>query len=367
MKKIYSILMTAGFVCVSCGSRMSTTKQSSDITALNYIAEIIIPQGFIFEGEEVGGLSAIDYANGSWYVLSDDRKSPRYYSLGLNYNTNGFENPKILGVAALKSKNNLPFKSGLADPESLRVSGANELYWSSEGNISTGIHPFIYRASRDGTYIAEIKLPNRYLAGQDAKNGPRNNGVFEALSLDYNSNNLWVTTELPLVQDGEIPTSKSATSPVRIANINVAKNTFESEYVYMLDKVARPGKMEVNGITEILSYSKNRLLILERSYASGHSDGGNNVKIYKVDISGATDVSKINNLSNTDFTPVEKTLLFDFNTIRAQLPSGRVDNIEGMTFGPLLENGKKSLVVISDNNFNNFGEQVTQLILFEVE
>ena len=62
----------------------------------------------------------------------------------------------------------------------------------------------------------------------------------------------------------------------------------------------------------------------------------------------------------------KKTLLLDFSSVRSELTSGIVDNIEGMTFGPELENGHKSLVFISDNNFNAFGTQLTQIILFEV-
>jgi hypothetical protein len=41
-----------------------------------------------------------------------------------------------------------------------------------------------------------------------------------------------------------------------------------------------------------------------------------------------------------------------------------IDNIEGVTFGPDLPNGHKTLVFISDNNFNVF--EKTQLLLFEV-
>jgi hypothetical protein len=43
----------------------------------------------------------------------------------------------------------------------------------------------------------------------------------------------------------------------------------------------------------------------------------------------------------------------------------RVDNLEGMTFGPALPNGKRSLVLVSDNNFNPL--QLTQFLAFEVQ
>jgi hypothetical protein len=42
-----------------------------------------------------------------------------------------------------------------------------------------------------------------------------------------------------------------------------------------------------------------------------------------------------------------------------------IDNIEGVTFGPTLANGKKSLIFIADNNFNPLEQ--TQFLLFEIE
>jgi hypothetical protein len=41
-----------------------------------------------------------------------------------------------------------------------------------------------------------------------------------------------------------------------------------------------------------------------------------------------------------------------------------IDNIEGMTFGPLLSNGHKTLVFVADNNFSK--DQKAQLLLFEI-
>jgi hypothetical protein len=42
----------------------------------------------------------------------------------------------------------------------------------------------------------------------------------------------------------------------------------------------------------------------------------------------------------------------------------KVDNLEGMAFGPRLANGHASLVMISDDNFS--ATQVTQVLVFEV-
>lgn len=41
-----------------------------------------------------------------------------------------------------------------------------------------------------------------------------------------------------------------------------------------------------------------------------------------------------------------------------------IDNIEGVTFGPTLSNGKRSLLFIADNNFNPL--EKSQVFLFQV-
>ena len=241
------------------------------------------------------------------------------------------------------------------------------MIWSSEGSISQGIQPFVRKATLDGAYISEITVPNIFKVDGDLTTGPRNNGVFEGLSRNFVGQDFWVALELPIIQDGEVPTSRSANAPTRISSINNATSSFENQYAYELDKVARPGLVEVNGITEILSYDENKLLVLERSYAAGYNDGGNDIKLYTIDVSDATDIRDIASLKETPYTPVQKTLLLDFDSLRGSLTDGIVDNIEGMSFGPLLENGKRSLVVISDNNFSSFGPQLTQLIVFQVD
>jgi 3-phytase len=51
---------------------------------------------------------------------------------------------------------------------------------------------------------------------------------------------------------------------------------------------------------------------------------------------------------------VRKTLLYDFSTGFAP------DNLEGMTFGPVLPDGDRTLVLVSDDNFVIL--QATQIV-----
>ncbi|WP_035337051.1 esterase-like activity of phytase family protein [Dokdonia sp. PRO95] len=364
-KQIYSLLIIT--LLLSCKSSSLLQSKTQEIRQLDFVNEVIIPADAMYEDIAVGGLSSIDYMDGKWYIISDDRKNPRFYIADIKIENGKLQLPVFTSMVNFKDTLGIAFKSGLADPESLRVTPSNDIIWSSEGNISKGINPFIRTSSMDGAFKNAIAIPSRYLVQNDIASGPHNNGVFEALSRNYDNKGFWVTTELPLKQDGIVPTASDANSPVRIAYIDHERKTFKKEYAYMLDKVAREGKLEVNGVTEILSYNEHSFLVLERSYASGHDDGGNDVKIYQVSTKNATDVNDLNSLSNSSYTPATKKLLLDFSSVRSQLTDGIVDNIEGMTFGPNFENGNRSLVVISDNNFNSFGKQLSQIILFEIK
>lgn len=362
------ILSTTILLSCSTTKKISAPLTDKDgITSLRFIDEVILPNNTEFENTSVGGLSGIDYANGRWFVICDDRKKPRFYEFDLKFTIDNFEHAKVSDVTILRDTTGNPFTPGTADPESLRVTDTGMIVWSSEGNISTKVDPFLRISDANGAYKNSITLPSRYRAKQNGIKGPRNNGVFESLSRDYTSKNFWTAIELPLEEDGDVPTSTTAMSPVRLAFIDMEKKTFGQEFAYELGKVARKGEIEVNGITEILSYDKNSFLVLERSYSKGYEDGGNSIKVYKATTSGATDVSGISSLSKTAYTPVKKELLLDFDTIRNQLKNGIIDNIEGMSFGPDFPNGNRSLIFVSDNNFNAFGAQITQFILFEVQ
>jgi hypothetical protein len=56
---------------------------------------------------------------------------------------------------------------------------------------------------------------------------------------------------------------------------------------------------------------------------------------------------------------VQKSLLLNLDTLGIPL-----DNVEGMTFGPRLPDGRRSLILVSDNNFSPMA--FTQFLLFGV-
>ncbi len=375
----FAVLLAVG----SCGSVEGQEKNENQnqetnplseehqtITQLRFIDEYIIPDGMVFQNTIVGGISGIDYANNTWYMISDDRITPHFYTADIALSSEGITAINFTGITNFKDANGANLEESITDPEAIRYGNEN-VVWTSEGNIDKGIAPFLRTASLDGTFVSEATLPERYMPNAASSFGPRQNGVFEGLCVSYDRKGYWVSMELPLKQDSEMPTLEDTDAKIRIAYINKATNAFEKEIVYDLDPVARPALLgttfEVNGVAELFAYAEHKFLVLERSYSTGYLDGGNTIKIYDVDATNATDVSGLDSLKGAEYTEVSKTLLLDFDTIRSELTSGIIDNIEGITFGPLLENGNRSLVLVADNNFSFFGPQLNQFILLEIE
>jgi hypothetical protein len=103
-------------------------------------------------------------------------------------------------------------------------------------------------------------------------------------------------------------------------------------------------------------------LAMERSFAVGV---GNTVRLYETSVNGATDYSDVTALNWDGCQPsingvMSKDLVADFEDDLGVTP----DNLEGMGFGPYLPDGRRLLIVVSDNNFNP--SQVTQFIALAV-
>jgi hypothetical protein len=117
------------------------------------------------------------------------------------------------------------------------------------------------------------------------------------------------------------------------------------------DPVAEPPvpatQFSVNGIVELLPLNNQFLIAMERSFSVGAAGTGNTIRIYEVALPGSGGTA-------------QKTLLLDLDELGIPL-----DNVEGMTFGPRLPDGRRSIVLVSDNNFA--ASQFTQFLLFAVE
>jgi hypothetical protein len=98
------------------------------------------------------------------------------------------------------------------------------------------------------------------------------------------------------------------------------------------------------------------MLVLELAFSMGV---GMSLRLYEIDTRGASDTLATPQLVAGDYRPAAKKLVADFGA----LGLSRLDNTEGMCWGPRLANGRRTLVFVSDDNFS--ARQVTQFAAFE--
>ena len=381
MKKSLLIFTGAGvisFLLAACAPLAPVKPAMPDtVSSLRFIGEQRLPWRQQYKDTLVGGLSGIDYdaASGEWVMISDDRSAhnpARYYSARLQYDGQAFKPVELTGTTVLRQKDGSiypskeDYKRGggeVADLETIRVDPQDGSIWyGSEGDVGLGLDPFVRHATRDGRYIATLPLPAMFSVSADRKTGPRNNQSFEGMSFSPDGRTLWVSLEGPMYQDGPAPDPEHG-AVNRITQF-ARDGKVLGQYAYPLGAIpAAPGKGKYadNGISEIVAISATRLLVMERSGVQA-DDGKytDYVRIYEIDTAGATDIQKEPTLQGAAYQMVKKRLVLDVGQLNLPI----VDNLEGMSFGPVLANGHASLVLISDDNFGK--NQVTQLLLFEI-
>jgi hypothetical protein len=334
---------------------------------LEFLGQTIVPTGTTFAGTTVGGLSSITYDSdrGGFYVLSDDQSQfqpARFYTLRLDIGDGELEAGDVHfdAVTTLKGPDGQPYAPFSLDPEGLTLTKDDELVVTSEGFATRQIAPWVRTYELDGTMTGELPVPSAFIP--TATSGVRQNLAFEAAAVAPNGRFLFVGMEGALVQDGP-PATLTGGSPVRILRYNLSTNRLDRQYLYWTDPIAEPPvpttNFAVNGLVELLPFNNEFMLSMERSFSVGAPDTGNTIKLYTVAFPGADNVNGADSLAGalSGIRPVDKTLLLDLDTLGIPL-----DNVEGMTLGPTLPDGRRSLVLVSDNNFA--ATQFTQFLLF---
>ncbi|RAM52943.1 MAG: hypothetical protein C6Y22_03930 [Hapalosiphonaceae cyanobacterium JJU2] len=339
-----------------------------EIADIKFIGSATLPKGLFFQKTEVGGLSGITYdtKNDLYYAISDDRSNKaaaRFYTLKINLSQGSLKDNDvtIVGVTPLINEAGKNFGAGSIDTEGIALTSKSTVFISSEGDANQVINPFIKEFSLfSGKELITLPIPNKFLPDKSGKTGIRNNLAFESLTITPNENNLFTATENALIQDGS-EAKPNTSSPCRILQYNLLTNQPEKEYLYQTEAIApffNISRKFASGIPDLIALdNQGHFLSLERSFTGL----GFYIALFQVSLEGATDIHNINNLlasSSPNIKPVQKKLLFDLRKLDVYL-----DNIEGITLGPKLPNGQRSLILVSDNNFNSL--QRTQFLAFE--
>lgn len=249
------------------------------------------------------------------------------------------------------------------DPEGIRIGPDGDLFISDEYG------PSILRFDRNGKFKNSVPVPKHFRVKHPAatktvenssnSSGRQSNRGMEGLAISSTNKTLFGLMQSPLLQDCvRSETGKPLGSNCRLLKIGLNKPTETTEYLYRLDANS-------NKLNEILSVDSDRFLVIERD---GYSATAAKCKtIQLISTRDATDIQSQVRLPEktipSGVTPVDKRVFIDlldpsFGLAGAKMP----EKIESLCFGPSLDDGRRTLVVVSDNDF--LPDQPTRIWVF---
>ncbi|WP_460200888.1 esterase-like activity of phytase family protein [Scytonema sp. NUACC21] len=343
---------------------------SVPITGINFIGSASFPSNFSYQKTPMGGFSGITYEPKKqiYYTISDDRSdkaAARFYTLKIDLRNGLLKNDGVapIGVTTLLNESKQAFATGSIDPEGIALTSKDTVFVSSEGDVRKQINPFIREfALSSGQELASLSIPNKFLPDNKGSQGIRNNLALESLTITPDEKYLFTATENALVQDGSVA-KPNISSPSRILQYNLITRKPEKEFLYLTEPIAPLFGLSPrfdSGLTDLVALDNyGNFLSIERTFTGL----GFSIALYQISIEGSDDISNINSLSTFDIKKVksvEKKLLLDLRKLDVAL-----DNIEGLTLGPKLPDGQRTLILVADNNFNPI--QQTQILAFKIQ
>jgi hypothetical protein len=310
---------------------------------------------------ELSGLS-YDAERGVYYVIADRSASgpARVFTLSARVNNDKLETPSIIGMAVLSNTPDAPYTGQNFDGEGIAFPGGVTMFVSSEGGGGPGQQPAIEQFSLYGGHLGSLKVPvNLQIGG--------NNLSFEGLALSPSGRSLFVSMEGPIPTDGLTSDNRGRIRIQRYRQDDLGVFQPAEQYFYL----TAPGRDATElGVSELIALSDSELLVLERGFVAGK---GNTVRIFRASLVNADDVSRAITLNNPSLRPLTKSLFLDLAacpTSGATQQPGAVqandllDNFEGMALGPDLGQGRRLMLLVSDDNSGS--TQTTRLVALAV-
>lgn len=250
------------------------------------------------------------------------------------------------------------------DPEGLRI-GGNGMVW-----ISDEYGPRLAAFDAAGVLTRELALPAGFRVGfssadakfEDAHNlrGRRANRGMEGLALTPDGRHLVGLMQSALLQDAR---RDEAGKPVgwntRVIRINLETGAQE-QFVHRLAG-------ESHKLHEILAIDSDRFLVIEQDGLGGEAAAYK--KVVALDLGAATPVDAESRLSTEELPdsirPAGRADFLDLLAPRHGLAGPAMpEKIEGLCWGPRLADGRRTLVVATDNDFR--AEQDSMFFVFSV-
>ncbi len=250
------------------------------------------------------------------------------------------------------------------DPEGIRLGPNGSFFLSDEYG------PHLLEFTTDGKLLRRFKVPDRYqvktpcLTKEDENRsndcGRQGNQGLEGLAVSNDGDRLFALFQSSLLQDcSHRESGKPKGMNCRLLELDTKQESFR-EFLYPLDE---PG----NKLNEILAYGNQTFLVIERDGEAGTQSRFK--KIMQVDLSDATEIQDRKSLPADsipgEIQPVGKETFIDLLDERFGLAGKSMpEKIEGLTWGPELSDGRRTLLVATDNDFKI--QQPTMIYCFAI-
>ena len=324
------------------------------------------------DSNQFGGLSALDYTgSGNRFLLLADRGAGdgavsfpcRFHEAELTVNPESRSiQMDLVSTHLFASASDDPLVGSLEvhaqdlaksshtswqafDPEGIRRRADGSLLVSDEYG------PRVVVANEDGKVISEVEIPEEYRL-RAPRDGRYTQGIYpnrglEGIAVTPSGKTTLIAIQSPLVQDAVIRDDKCLGINCRWLVLD-RTGAPAQQLVYQLESVK-------TGVSEVLAVDENRFLVLERD-----SEVGSEAKvkrIFLVDISHATDVTSIPALppqeSPAGVVVIKKSLFLDLLDDRFGLGGeNAAEKPEGLSWGAPLADGRRTLWVCCDNDFD---------------
>jgi hypothetical protein len=394
-----------------CSVLTTTAFAASSATLVNALA---LPGNLADLSGEAAGANGNQF--GFFSDLFYDRYSNTYYALSdrgpgggvISYNTRVSQftldvSPLTGEISNFKITNTVLFKTpqgqtfnglnpqllngnsqtlGLSfDPEGFVVSRTGTFFVADEYG------PSVYEFSKTGTFIRALNTPSN-LQPRDAANalkytgtpstGRQENRGFEGLAITPDGTKLFAIMQDPLQQEGSGGNDPGRRSRnLRIVEFDVATGEAGRQFIYQLQPLAEinadlsPGETfgasaqgRNIGASAIVALNDHEFLVLERDNRGlGVDDPTASREVgiksaFRIDISGATDVSAISLAGSNDLppgvVPVSKNVAdpLDVRNLLGGKSAVMPEKMEGLAIGPQLADGRYVVLVGTDNDYS---------------
>jgi len=265
----------------------------------------------------------------------------------------GPDREPLIGLASALSKGT-PGQPKRFDPEAIRLTRENHVLITDEYG------PSLTEFDLDGNWVKDWTLPDGFQVSHPAGEpemelpphntaGRQANRGAEGFAITPDGETMVILMQGPLIQDGALDEDGTRSGKV-VRLVMIDRTTGQStQYAYVLESAAY-------GLNEIEALSNHEFLVIERDGKGGEKAAFK--RIARIDIAAATPFDSQTVFADGELPnsirPVEKSWLIDLLDPRWGLAGEDFpEKTEGLALGPMLPDGRGSLLITSDNDFQS--------------